>query len=178
MQRAFSSDHPTLSRIHNSTTSVATYLRLLTYINLIIGIADAILLWALGIPSPLLWGFLAFITGYIPFIGFWLAMIPVLILGYLQGGVGLALFILVGYVLINGTLSNIVAPRVYGKGLDLSPVVTLVAVLFWGAILGSLGAMLAVPLTAILSSVLLISYPETKWLAILMREGTAAKDER
>ena len=65
---------------------------------------------------------------------------------------------------------------VYGKGLNLSPVVTLVAVLFWGAILGSIGAMVAVPLTAIIASVLLISYPETKWLAILMREGDGSEE--
>ena len=102
-------------------------------------------------------------------------MIPVLILGYLKGGLTLALIILIGYWLINGTLSNIVAPRVYGKGLNLSPVVTLVAVLFWGAILGSVGAMIAVPLTAVISSVFLASYPETEWLAIIMREGDGSE---
>lgn len=171
LQRAFSSDHPTLSRIHNSTTSVATYLRLLTYINLVIGVGDTILLWALGIPNPVLWGMLAFVSGYIPYIGFWIAMIPVLILAFLQGGIWLALAVFLGYWLINGTLSNIVAPRMYGKGLNLSPVVTLVTVLFWGVILGPVGAMIAVPFTAVLNSVLLSSYPETKWLAILMREG-------
>jgi AI-2 transport protein TqsA len=175
MQRAFSSDHPLLSRIHNSTSSVATYLRLLTYINVVIGVSDTLLLWFLGIPNPALWGFLAFITGYIPFIGYWIAMIPVLILAYLTGGITLALIVFVGYWLINGTLSNIVAPRVYGKGLNLSPVITLIAVLFWSVILGPLGGLLAVPLTAILSSVVLVSYPETEWLAILMREGDGSE---
>jgi AI-2 transport protein TqsA len=175
MQRAFSSDNPTLSRVHNSTSSVVTYLRLLTYINLVIGVSDTLLLWILGIPNPALWGLLAFITGYIPFIGFWIAMIPVLIIAYLQGGIMLALIVFLGYWLINGTLSNIVAPRIYGKGLNLSPVITLIAVLFWGVILGPLGGMLAVPLTAILNSVVLISYPETRWLAILMREGDGSE---
>ncbi len=175
MQRAFSADHPTLSRIHNSTSSVATYLRLLTYINLTIGVADSVLLFLLGVPNPVLWGLLAFVTGYIPFIGYWIAMIPVLIIGYLTGGPTTALLVFIGYWLINGTLSNVVAPRVYGKGLNLSAVVTLIAVLFWGVILGPVGAMLAVPLTAIINSVLLSSYRETQWLSILLREGDGAE---
>ncbi|MFN2199830.1 MAG: AI-2E family transporter [Caldilineaceae bacterium] len=171
MQRAFSMDHSTLERIYSSTASVAIYLRLLTYINLAIGVADSIFLWFLGIPNPVLWGVLAFVTGYIPFIGYWIAMIPVMIVAYLHGGLVPTIIVFIGYWLINGTLSNVVAPRVYGKGLNLSPVITLVAVLFWGAILGPVGAMLAVPLTAIGNSVLLSSYPETRWLSILMREG-------
>jgi AI-2 transport protein TqsA len=176
ISRAFSSDRPLLVRIQNSTSSVATYLRLLTVINFAIGVGDTILLWALGIPNPVLWGLLAFLTGYIPYIGFWIAMIPVLVLAFLQGGALLALIVVVGYWLINGTLSNIVAPRIYGKGLNLSPVVTFVTVLFWGAILGPVGAMIAVPLTAILNSVLLVSFPETKWLAILMRQGNGEEE--
>jgi len=171
LRLAFSADHPTLSRISNATTSVVTYLRLLTYINLVIGVLNTIFLWIIGVPNPGLWGFLAFVTGYIPFIGYWIAMIPVLIIGYLQGGWTLFLIIFIGYWLINGTLSNVVAPKVYGEGLNLSPVITLIAVLFWGALLGPIGGMLAVPLTSILNSVLLISYPETRWLAILIREG-------
>jgi AI-2 transport protein TqsA len=138
-------------------------------------VADSILLWILGVPNPVLWGLLAFVTGYIPFIGYWIAMIPVLIVAYLSGGFVTATIVFIGYWLINGTLSNVVAPRVYGKGLNLSPVVTLVAVLFWGAILGPVGAMLAVPLTAIINSVLLSSYPETEWLSILMREGDGSE---
>lgn len=175
MRRAFSADRATLARVQNSTTSVATYLRLLTYINLAIGVSDTILLWFLGIPNPGLWGLLAFVTGYIPFIGYWIAMIPVLIIGYLQGGWVTALIVFIGYWLINGTLSNIVAPRVYGKGLNLSPVVTFIAVLFWGAILGPIGAMLAVPLTAIINSVVLHGFRETQWLSIVLREGDGSE---
>ena len=133
------------------------------------------LLFLLGVPNPVLWGLLAFVTGYIPFIGYWIAMIPVLIIGYLTGGPTTALLVFIGYWLINGTLSNVVAPRVYGKGLNLSAVVTLIAVLFWGVILGPVGAMLSVPLTAIINSVLLSSYRETQWLSILLREGDGAE---
>ncbi len=177
LNRAFSSHHPTLSRISRSTTSVATYLRLLTYINLAIGVLNTIFLYFIGIPNPALWGLVSFLTGYIPFIGYWIAMIPVMIIGYLLGGWALMLLVFVGYWLINGTLSSIVAPRIYGKGLNLAPVITLIAVLFWGIILGPIGGMMAVPLTAILSSIVLISYPETKWLAILMREGDGSDEE-
>ncbi len=173
--KAFSDDNPTMKRMSHSTSAVSTYLLLLTIINLVIGVSNAIFLYIIGIPNPIFWGFVSFITGYIPFIGFWLAMIPVLIIGLVQDGWMMALIILLGYWFINGILSNVVGPKIYGRGLNLAPVVTLIAVLFWSFILGPVGGMLAVPLTAILSSVILVSYPETEWLAILMREGDGSE---
>ena len=166
--------HPTT--LHCSASAarhrqVATYLLLLTIINLVIGVLNAIFLFIIGIPNPVFWGFISFITGYIPFIGFWIAMVPVMIIGLAKSGWMMVLVILLGYWLINGVLSNVVAPKLYGRGLNLSPVVTLISVLFWSFILGPIGGMVAVPLTAILSSVILVSYPETQWIAILMREG-------
>ena len=83
---------------------------------------------------------------------------------------------ILGYWLINGVISQGVAPRFYGKGLNLSPTVTLIAVLFWGWLLGPIGAIVGVPLTAVLRGMVLENYPETRWLAVAISAGDGEPD--
>ena len=64
--------------------------------------------------------------------GFWIAMIPPMVLGFGLYGIVGAVAVIIGYWFINGTLSNVVAPHFYGTGLNLAPVMALVAVMFWG----------------------------------------------
>ena len=89
----------------------------------------------------------------------------------MQGGILLALVVILGYSIINALFSNIVAPRLYGKGLNLSPVVTLVSILFWGWLLGPIGAMLSIPLTVLIKGLVLENYAETRWLALATSSG-------
>ena len=74
-----------------------SYLVVSTVFGLIVAIIDTGVLWAMGIPAPLLWGLLAFITNYIPNIGFVIGLVPVAILGLLEGGVGLMLAVIAVY---------------------------------------------------------------------------------
>jgi predicted PurR-regulated permease PerM len=164
-------DSPAYIRASESVSSVVSYMAILAVINLIIAVLDVIFLWVVGIPHAMLWGVIAFVFGFIPFIGYWISIFPPLILGFSQGGVVGAIIIIFGYWLINGVISQGVAPRFYGKGLNLSPTVTLIAVLFWGWLLGPIGAIVGVPLTAILRSMLLGNYPETHWLALALSAG-------
>lgn len=164
-------DSPAYIRASESVSSVVSYMAILTVINLIIAVLDVIFLGVVGIPHALLWGVIAFVFGFIPFIGYWISIFPPLILGFSQGGVVGGIVIILGYWLINGVISQGVAPRFYGKGLNLSPTMTLIAVLFWGWLLGPIGAIVGVPLTAILRSLLLGNYPETRWLALALSAG-------
>ncbi len=113
-------DSPFLISASAATSSVGTYMLILTVVNLIIAVLDMIFLWILGIPHVLLWGVLAFIFGYVPYIGYWVSIIPPLIIGFVQGGVTMVIIIIVGYWFINGMISTVIAPRFYGKGLNLS----------------------------------------------------------
>ena len=160
----------------NSVSAVVTFLSILAVVNAIIAVGDMLLLWALGIPHVLLWGLMAFIFGFIPYVGFWIAMIPPMVLGFGLYGIVGAVAVIIGYWFINGTLSNVVAPHFYGTGLNIAPVLALVAVMFWGFLLGPVGAVVGVPLTALLKNIVLDSFPETRWLAgVLSSKSEPAK---
>jgi predicted PurR-regulated permease PerM len=116
----------------------------------------------------LLWGILAWFLGYIPSIGFWLALIPPVILAWAQYGVTTALIVFAGYVLINGSVQNILQPRMMGERLQISPVVVFVSLFVWGWLLGGIGAILAVPLTMMIL-IVLDSFDGTRWLVVLVR---------
>jgi len=74
--------------------------------------------------------------------------------------------------LINNFFDIAIAPRYLGKGLDLSTIVTFLAVVFWAWILGPIGAFLALPLTVMVKTLLLEPFPETQLLAQLMGSGS------
>ena len=171
LERTVGADNPIYQNMASSLTAVITYFTITAWINLLIAGGCVILLLWLGIPYALLWGGVFFFFGFIPHIGYWVAILPPLMLAFGMGGVGPALVVLLGYWVINGIFSQLVAPRLYGKGLNLSVTLTVIAVLFWGWLLGSIGGMLAVPLTALIRSALLASYPETAWLATVLSDS-------
>lgn len=149
------------------TSHVRRYMGLTAFINLLVGIGDAILLWYFDIPYALLWGIIAWVLGFIPAVGYWIALIPPVLLAYSLYGTRTALIIFIGYALINGTAANIISPRVLGKGLSISPLIVFVSVFIWGWLLGAIGAILAIPLTMLIITVL-DSSSATRWLARLM----------
>jgi predicted PurR-regulated permease PerM len=176
LQRIVGAENPTYQRVAASTSAVVTYITITAWVNLLIAAGDVAFLWLLGVPHVLLWGVVSFIFGFIPYIGYWIALLPPLVLAFGIHGIWGAVAVLLGYWLINGLFSQLVAPRLYGKGLDLSVTLTLVAVLFWAWLLGPIGGMLAVPLTAVIKSALLANYPETAWLATVLGDSRAAKE--
>lgn len=149
------------------TSDVRRYMVLTAFINLLVGIGDAILLWFFNVPYAVLWGILAWVLGFIPAVGYWLALIPPVLLAYSLYGTQTALIIFVMYALINGTAANIISPRLLGKGLSISPLIVFVSVFIWGWLLGAIGAILAIPLTMLIIAILRNS-PTTQWVAHLM----------
>ena len=81
---------------------------------LIVAVIDTAVLWAMGIPAAVLWGLLAFVTNYIPNIGFIIGLVPVAVLALLEGGVGLMLAVIAVYSVINLVIQSIIQPRVVG----------------------------------------------------------------
>ena len=157
-----------VERLANFANELRRYVSITTVIALIVGIVDTIFFVIVGIPLPILWGVVAFLFSYIPIVGFWLAAIPPTILAYLEYGLATAIFVFVGIVIINAFFDEFVLPRYYGKGLDLSSVVVVVSLPLWGAVLGSVGAILSVPITLIFKELMLEADPQNAWLARLM----------
>ncbi len=168
LKRTVGADNPAYLRVSESTSSVITYITITAIINFVIAVGDVILLTAVGVPNALLWGLVSFVFGFIPYIGYWISFLPPFFLAFAVGGLPSALVVLIGYALINGVVSQIVAPRMYGTSLNLSITLTVIVVLFWGWLLGPVGGILAVPLTAILKSAVLANFAETEWLATIL----------
>jgi AI-2 transport protein TqsA len=159
---------PMVAHVSHLTEDVRKYLGVLTGINLMVGLGDALLLWILGVDYAFLWGLLAWFMGYIPSIGFIIALIPPVVMAYLQYGLETALIVLVGYILINGGVQNLIQPKLMGNRLSISPVVVFIGLFVWGYLLGGIGAILAVPLT-MLVLIIMENFEGTRTLAALMR---------
>jgi len=168
---------PIIGRISHLTEDVRRYMSILTGVNFLVGLGDTIFLLFLGVDYAVLWGFLAWFMGYIPSIGFIIALIPPVLMAYAQYGLETALVVLVGYILINGGVQNFIQPKIMGKGLKISPVVVFVGLFVWGFLLGGIGAILAVPMT-LLMLMIMENFEGTRPLAILMRyTGEEKKEE-
>ena len=167
-------DHPMIQQAAALTTDVRRYVTLTTALNFLVGLGNTIFLFVMGVELALLWGLLSAMLGYIPAVGFWIAMLPPLALAFLNDGPLAALGVLIGYALINGTVENLVKPRMLGNQLKISPAVVVISLFVWGWLLGAVGAILSTPLTLLILSVLQ-GFESTRWVAILLRTaGTGA----
>jgi AI-2 transport protein TqsA len=167
---------PTIGRIATLTEDVRKYMTILTGINFLVGLGNTIFLLILGVDYAVLWGLLAWFMGYIPSIGFIIALIPPVLLAYAQYGLQTALIVLVGYILINGGVQNFIQPKVMGQQLKISPVVVFIGLFVWGYLLGGIGAILAVPMTMLLL-IVMENFEGTRPVAILMRYTGEEKTE-
>jgi predicted PurR-regulated permease PerM len=149
---------------------VMDYAVIRTKTNLVMGIGTTIILLIADIEFAFLWGFLAFLLGYIPFIGLALAVIPPAILALLQYSPLGALAIVVAMLIVNGLTDNLLFPSLAGKGLELTPSVVFLSLIYWGFVLGPAGALLSTPLTMVVRTVL-GSFEDTHWIAELMGES-------
>lgn len=154
--------------------SVQQYLGLKTLISLLTGVLVAISLALLQAPFPFLWGLLAFLLNFIPNIGSIIAGIPpVLITLFDSGSIMKTMLVAISFVVIQTVVGNFIEPKVLGKGLDLSPLVVLLSLLFWGWLWGIPGMLLSVPLTAALK-ISLEQFDSTKPIAIILGDNPQA----
>ncbi len=143
------------------------YMVLKTLINLAAGILIAVWMYILGVQFPVLWGFLAFLLHYIPNIGAIIAVIPPAILAFVQLGIGSSLLVIGGNILIGFIIGNVIEPRLLGRRLGLSTLVVFLSMIFWGSLLGLIGAILCIPLTMTLKFAF-ESNERTRWIAVLL----------
>jgi predicted PurR-regulated permease PerM len=151
-----------------------SYLLVSTVFGAIVAIGDAVGLALIGVPAAVLWGVLSFITNYVPNIGFVLGLIPPALLGLLAGGWGELIAIVVLYSVLNFVVQTLIQPRFVGDSVGLSMTVTFIALLFWGWVMGALGALLAIPLTLLVKALLVDVDPRGHWLDVLLREEPRA----
>ncbi len=159
-----------ISQFELAIDNIRRYMALKTLLSLMTAILLVVWLSVLNVPYSLLWGLLAFLLNYIPNIGSLLAAIPPIAISLLFNGPISAVWVAVGYLLINLVVGNLIEPRVLGKGLGLSMLVVVLSLVFWGWVLGPVGMLLSVPLTMCLR-ILLAADEQSRWVAVLMGTG-------
>jgi len=144
------------------------YLVVSSVFGLICSVLDAIALEVLSVPLPLLWAVLAFITNYIPNIGFFVGLVPPAMLALLDGGTQEMVLTIAAYLAINVVIQTVIQPKFVGDVVGLSITVTFLATAFWAWVLGPLGALLAIPMTLLAKALLVDVDPQTRWLDLLI----------
>jgi predicted PurR-regulated permease PerM len=156
------------------THGTRRYLLVSSIFGLAVAVIDTLMLWALGVPAPVLWGLLAFITNYIPNIGFVIGLIPPALLALLEGGPSLALTVVVLYSVVNLVIQSIIQPKLVGDAVGLSATLTFLSLIVWAGILGPIGAVMAIPLSLLAKAVLVDVDPQLRWVGSLLGDRRVA----
>jgi AI-2 transport protein TqsA len=156
-----------LEQIETAAREVQKYLLVKTATSFVAAAFIGIWLLIFKIDFAVLLAVLAFLLHFIPNLGSAIAMVPGIAVALLQHGPGTALAVTAGYLVINGIVGNVIEPKVMGRTLGLSPLVVLLAMVFWGWLWGPIGALLSVPLTMI-AKISLENSDNLGWIAIMI----------
>ncbi|WP_431804708.1 AI-2E family transporter [Microbacterium sp. bgisy203] len=159
---------PFVRRAESYNRSVRRYYVVNASFGLVVAVIDGLALWALGIPVPVVWAILAFVTNFIPNIGFILGLVPPALLALVVGGWPLMLVVIGIYCVVNVTLQVMIQPKFVSDAVDLTLTLSFFSVVFWTFIIGPLGALLSIPLTLLVRELLFGGDPKAwfaRWLS-------------
>lgn len=163
----------TTQALDEAGSRVSNYLVRLSIVNSTYGLGVAIGLWVIGIPSPLLWGFLAAVLRFVPYVGPWIsAILPIALSlaafeGWARPVATIGLFVVLELV-----SNNIIEPWLYAKGTGVSVVGIIASALFWTWLWGPLGLVLSMPLTVCLT-VMGRHVPGLRFVTVLLSDQPA-----
>lgn len=145
-----------------------SYMAVSAGFGLVVAAFDVVALLVMGVPGAFVWGVLAFVTNFIPNVGFVLGVVPPAVIALLEGGPGLMIAVIVVYAVLNFVIQSVIQPRIVGDRVGLSATLTFLSLIFWAWAIGALGALLAVPLSLLMRAILVDADPEARWLAPLI----------
>ena len=158
--------------IQQVVDATSTYIGTITVINVCLGALTALILWALGMDSPVMWGGIVAVANYIPYLGPIVSSLLLFVGGLMTfPDVWSALLPPAIFIVLHMVEANAITPMIVGKKLTISPLLILVSLSFWAWVWGTTGALLAVPLLIIMRTV--FSAAGTPDIAgFLFEEGT------
>jgi predicted PurR-regulated permease PerM len=168
---------PVFRRFARFVDDIKRYMVIQTAINLAVGILAGAWLAVLGLDFPVLLGLLAFLLNYVPSVGSVIAVIPPVILAFIQFGLGRAALAAAGYLVVGFIVGNVVQPKLMGQKLGLSTLVVFLSLIFWGSMLGLIGMILCVPFTMALKFAF-ESSENTRWIAVFLGNDPPLKSAR
>jgi len=164
-----------LSKLNENTkaieVSISHYLGIKTLTSSLTGIFSCIVLIIIGVDSPVFWAFVIFLLNFIPNIGSLIATLFPAIFSLIQFGEIAPFFtvlIFVGIVQIG--IGNILEPKLMGDSLNISPLVIIISLAFWGSIWGIIGMVLCVPITVIMIMIF-SKFPKTRPFSIMLSKN-------
>ena len=161
--------HPSFtSSLEGFAVGIRRYWLVTTLFGFIVAILDGIALVIVGVPLPLVWVVLSFITNYIPNVGFFIGLIPPALLALFEKGPVASLIVIVAYCVLNFVIQSVIQPKFTGDAVGVTPVASFISLLLWTAVFGALGALLALPLTLMVKSLLLDNDPKARWVGALI----------
>ncbi|MCC2608976.1 AI-2E family transporter [Neorhizobium sp. Rsf11] len=128
-----------------------------------LGIIMTLIAYFSGLAMPVLWGLFAFLSSFVPFLGITLMTISVAIAGILtHEALFIGLIPAVIFFSVHLVMENLIFPAIMGRQWEINPFIVFLAILFWTWMWGAVGAMLALPLSLIMMTVLAELFPERK----------------
>ncbi|PWC94965.1 AI-2E family transporter [Azospirillum sp. TSO5] len=167
----------TTEAMNDAGERVSRYLLMQVVVNVTYGIPIGVGLWLLGVPNPLLWGLLATVLRFIPFLGPVIASaFPILLSFAVDTGWTLPLLCIALFVAVELFSNNVVEPWLYGTATGLSSLAIIVAAVVWTTLWGPIGLLLATPLTVCLV-VLGRHVPQLHFLEVMLGDRPVLPDE-
>ncbi len=143
--------HRTILAMNDAASRLSRFFLFQLAINAAFGAAIGVALWIAGMPSPLLWGIVAGVMRFVPFLGVIVAAVPPILLAVaIVPGWSLVLIVLAIFVVAESLMGQVVEPLIYGHNTGLSPIAVIVATAFWALLWGPIGLLIATPLTVCL----------------------------
>jgi AI-2 transport protein TqsA len=160
----------TTSTLDKIEKSITDYIGLKTLISLITGVLSYVVLVIIGIDSPFFWASLIFICNFIPTIGSLIGTAFPAIFSLIQFGEFTPFIMILLFIgTIQIIIGNILEPKLMGNSLNISALVTIISLSFWGYIWGITGMILSTPITVIMV-IIFAQFEKTKAVAILLSD--------
>ena len=144
-----------LTVIRQSQREIARYLIVITASNSLVGLVTGLLAWGVGLPSPAVWGVVATLLRFIPYLGVGLTAALLLVISAITlSEPWMMLVVPGGYLLLNTLVGFFLEPYIHGYRMSINPVVVFLSIFFWGWLWGAIGVLLAVPLMTVIQVLL------------------------
>ena len=165
--------HRTTEAMQDAAAGLSRYFLLQTILNALSGVVVGLGLWAIGVPSPLLWGIFTMLMRFVPYVGSIIAgVVPVALAAAVDPGWSMVISTAALFIVGEGVMGQIIEPFVYGRQTGLSPLAIMIAATFWTWLWGPIGLILATPLTMCL--VILGQYTKNlEFLRVLLGDQPA-----
>jgi len=166
-----------IKNLHNIGDSIRYYISSMVMISLVTGAVSYVILLIMGVEYAFLWSFLVFILNFIPYIGPLVSsLLPAVFAVIISGHLMQFIYVFAAMEGVQIIIGNFIQPMIMGKGTNLSAVVVIISLAFWGMIWGITGMILAVPIMAVIV-IICTQIPSAQWIAILLSEKGNISEE-